>query len=149
MTAVLYILMRNDLNSMNAGKGMAQASHASNAFVHHCDARIDEMNKNFPASKINEVQAFTSSVDEWKNSTKQGFGTVLVLEAKMNEIYPVVEVFEKIGYVAGVVHDPTYPIVDGEVVHFIPLDTCAYVFVPNKEADQVASMLLKKFPLHR
>ena len=30
---VLYILMRNDMKSMNPGKAMAQASHASNAFV--------------------------------------------------------------------------------------------------------------------
>jgi hypothetical protein len=52
-------------------------------------------------------------------------------------------------YVAGVVHDPTYPIVDGDVVHHIPLDTCAYVFVPNKEKDEFASMMLKRFPLHR
>jgi hypothetical protein len=51
-------------------------------------------------------------------------------------------------YIADVVHDPTYPILDGEVVHHIPLDTCAYVFVPNKENDKFASTILKKFSLH-
>jgi hypothetical protein len=30
----LYILMRNDLASMNVGRCMAQASHASNAFIY-------------------------------------------------------------------------------------------------------------------
>ena len=35
MTPVLYILMRTDMNSMNPGKAMAQASHASNAFITH------------------------------------------------------------------------------------------------------------------
>ena len=33
MTPLLYILMRNDMDSMNPGKAMAQASHASNQFV--------------------------------------------------------------------------------------------------------------------
>ena len=31
---VLYILMRTDMDSLNPGKAMAQASHASNAFVY-------------------------------------------------------------------------------------------------------------------
>ena len=33
MKPVLYILMRTDMDSMNPGKAMAQASHASNQFV--------------------------------------------------------------------------------------------------------------------
>ena len=33
MTPVLYILMRTDMTSLNAGKAMAQASHATNAFI--------------------------------------------------------------------------------------------------------------------
>ena len=37
---VLYILMRQDLPSMNAGKAMAQASHASNAFIYEALKRI-------------------------------------------------------------------------------------------------------------
>jgi hypothetical protein len=87
--------------------------------------------------------------NEWEQSTTQGFGTVLALEARMADIIPVVSIFNAMGYVAGVVHDPTYPIVDGEVVHHIPLDTCAYIFVPNKEKDEIATVLLKRFPLHR
>ena len=86
--------------------------------------------------------------NEWERATTQGFGTVLILEAKMVDINTAVSIFKSMGYVAGIVHDPTYPIVDGEVVHYIPLDTCAYVFIPNKEQDEFASMLLKRFPLH-
>ena len=40
MTPVLYILMRTDMDSMNPGKAMAQASHASNAFVSNAEPRI-------------------------------------------------------------------------------------------------------------
>lgn len=147
MTAVLYILMRNDLASLNPGKAMAQAAHASDAFNFHFEGYVQEYNSK---SVHNEFE--TASVlgyTEWKNSTRQGFGTVLVLEAKMKDIQPVIDIFKKMDYVAGVVHDPTYPLIDGEVVHFLPIDTCAYVFVPNKEQDGMASMLLSNFMLHK
>lgn len=147
MTAVLYILMRNDLASMNPGKAIAQGSHAANAFVYHFNGYAQEYN----AKPVREgiETATMNGFNEWERSTTQGFGTVLTLEAKMADIQSVVSIFKGLNYVAGVVHDPTYPIVDGDVVHHIPLDTCAYVFIPNKEKDEFASMLLKRFPLHR
>jgi peptidyl-tRNA hydrolase len=147
MTAVLYILMRNDLDSMNCGKAIAQGSHASNAFVYHFHGFAQEYNSKPVHSGIET--ATMTGFNEWENSTRQGFGTVLTLEAKMSDISNRVELFQALGYVAGVIHDPTYPIVDGQVVHYIPLDTCAYVFIPNKENDTMASHLLKQFPLHR
>lgn len=146
MTAVLYILMRNDLASLNAGKAMAQASHASNAFAGHFHGYAQEYNSK---PMYSEIQASTmTGFAEWENSTSQFFGTVLVLAAKMPDIKATVDIFRGLGYIAGVVHDPTYPILDGEVVHYIPLDTCAYVFVPNKENDKFASTILKRFSLH-
>ena len=147
MTAVLYILMRNDLDSMNPGKAIAQGSHASNAFVDHFHAFAQKYN----STTVHEgIQTATmNGFNEWENSTHQGFGTVLVLEGNMNDIISRVSLLSSCGYVAGVVHDPTYPIVDGQVVHYIPLNTCAYVFVPNKETDVMASHMLKMFPLHR
>lgn len=147
MTAVLYILVRNELESMNSGKAIAQGSHASNAFVHHFNRYAQTYN----AKSVHEgiETASMTGFNEWENATSQGFGTVLTLEGKMVDIQSVTNIFKSLGYIAGVVHDPTYPIVDGEIVHHIPLDTCAYIFVPNKEKDEFASMLLKKFPLHR
>lgn len=147
MTAVLYILMRNDLASLNPGKAIAQGSHAANAFVYHFHGYAQKYNSTTAHESIQT--ATMNGFNEWENSTHQGFGTVLTLEARMADINPVVSIFKSMGYVAGVVHDPTYPIVDGDVVHHIPLDTCAYVFVPNKEKDEFASMLLKKFSLHK
>lgn len=150
MTAVLYIMMRNDLSSMNAGKAIAQGSHASNAFVGHFHATMQEMNA-LPSTRENllKAEAINKAFYEWENSTHQSFGTVLVLEADMKSIYNTVSVTKTLGYIAGVVHDPTYPIVDGQVVHHIPLDTCGYIFVPDKEADVMASNILKAFPLHK
>lgn len=138
--------MRNDLDSMNAGKAMAQASHASNAFVHHFHAYMQE--KNAQPVNLGEVQANNKAFYEWENETKQGFGTVLVLEAPMDKIQPTIDILKSMGNIAAVIHDPTYPIVDGSIVHYIPLDTCAYVFVPNKD-DLITSALLKQFKLHR
>ena len=147
MTAVLYILMRNDLSSMNPGKAIAQGSHASNAFVYHYHGYAQKYNSTVVHEGIET--ATMNGFNEWENSTSQGFGTVLSLEARMADIQPVVNIFKSMGYLAGVVHDPTYPILDGKVVHHIPLDTCAYIFIPNKEKDEFASMLLKRFPLHK
>lgn len=145
-TPVLYILMRNDLNSLNAGKAMAQASHASNAFVAHMQNFAQEYNEN--PVHVGIETATLSAFSNWENETAQAFGTVLVLAAKIQEIKTTVDIFKAMGYVAGVIHDPTYPLVDGEVVHYIPLDTCAYIFVPSKEDDFMTSAVLKRFPLH-
>lgn len=78
--------MRNDLPSMNPGKAMAQASHASNAFINSYKGRED--------------------VKEWQNQTQQGFGTVLVLSASIGEIY---DVFKNVSFPKDYVFDPTYP----------------------------------------
>lgn len=146
MTAVLYILMRDDLASLNAGKAMAQASHASNAFV--ARARAYDAEYNSVPVHTEQEKANIVGFDDWENSTTQSFGTVLVLAAKMPDIKSTVDICQKLGYIADVIHDPTYPIVDGKVVHYIPLDTCGYVFVPNKETDNIASAFLRDFPLH-
>ena len=144
---VLYILMRNDLPSMNAGKAMAQASHASNAFLH--------------TAPDNDM------VDMWTKQTDQGFGTVLVLAVNEREMYAAADMARNLGFTSGIVHDPTYPIlvphelgeamaaVDnpdaftvGEARNYvtIPLDTCAYVFGNKNNA--ILSAILGRFPLH-
>ena len=61
MTAVLYILMRNDLNSLNSGKAMAQASHASNAFVSHFHAYMQNINCVGSASRIKDAENLNKS----------------------------------------------------------------------------------------
>jgi peptidyl-tRNA hydrolase len=145
MTHVLYIIARNDLDSMNPGKLSAQASHASNAFVKkfHETMRSSAVQQNSIAERLNKDFFL------WETSTEQGFGTVIVLESEMKDIYPVIDVFKKLGYISDVIHDPSYPILDGRVVHHIPLDTCSYVFVPNKEDDYIAKILLSRFSLYR
>lgn len=139
---ILYILMRNDLPSMNGGKAMAQASHASNAFV-----------KKYGQSK---------AVKEWSLETAQGFGTVIVLIANKKQIDSAVHNSD----VADVVIDPTYPYIvnseiadlidksnhsvepivksDGSVVLHRKEVTCAYVFGTKEQCKSVIGHL----PLH-
>lgn len=136
MTHILYLLVRTDMASMNAGKGMAQASHASNAFVNEMSRQKGDNHRDF--------EAFS----EWEQATPQGFGTVLVLGVNEAQMNTAAMIMDDLGYVSNVVHDPTYPLVDGETVHFLPIDTCAYVFVPNKEDDVTAAAVLGNFDLH-
>ena len=112
MTPILYILMRTDLDSMNPGKAMAQASHASNQFVATLPKDAHDI------------------YNEWLQCN--GFGTVLVLGVTEVQMRTSVAVANALDLVSDVVHDPTYPLRDGDSTHLIPLDTCAFVF-GNKE----------------
>jgi len=100
--------MRTDLPSMNAGKAMAQASHASNAFVKMAEG------------DLHEIRA--QMTEQWKTETSQGFGTVLVLAATQKEIEDAVEAARLNMLIAGQVTDPTYPYrVDNiEIANLIP-----------------------------
>lgn len=144
---VLYIIMRNDLGSLNSGKAIAQGAHAANAFVDHFH-QLQQRNATTPtddcAQSLNH-----SGFYQWERQTAQGFGTVIVLEGDINQINQTIDLSKKSGYIAGIVHDPTYPIVDGPTVHYIPLDTCSYVFVPDKSSDTTATSLLSHYPLHK
>lgn len=131
---VLYILVRTDMASMNSGKAIAQGSHASNAFVH----LVNEL------AEHKHAQAAT----DWQKQTFQGFGTVLTLGVNEKQMRDVDEVFQELGYIANIVNDNSYPLVDGDVVHFLNIDTCSFVFVPDKEDNDVARMILSRFGLH-
>lgn len=131
MTPVLYILMRNDLASLNPGKAMAQASHASNQFVH-----------SIKEGGMIDYELFNM----WSNETTQGFGTVLVLSVNETQLQSSIMMAEKHLSHCGIVHDPTYPIQDGETVHHIPLDTCGYVF--GDKDDPMINAIVGLLPLH-
>ena len=133
----LYILMRNDIESLNAGKAIAQGAHAANQFVH-------ELIRDIERDDHIELEILYS---QWKNSTKQGFGVTVTLGANINEIHQIVTLAQGIEDVkANITHDPSYPLKDGNVTHLLPLDTCAYVF-GDKNNNELRS-LLDKFQLY-
>lgn len=153
---VLYILMRTDLASMNAGKGMAQASHASNAFVRHVED-----------SRIKKTAEIIGLFNKWSNSTLQAFGTVLVLGVNEVQMRTAVDIAHMLEFQAEVINDPTYPILVppelgmtlaemdnhgvfevGEKANYvtIPLDTCGYIF--GNKNDPILGAIVGNFPLH-
>jgi peptidyl-tRNA hydrolase len=131
--SVLFILMRNDMQSMNAGKACAQAAHAANAVKHHFLTIIKD-------DTLIEEFSF------WETQTAQGFGTTIVLGVNETQMKETIDAL-KDDYVCGIVHDPTYPVKDGDVMHLIPVDTCAYIFAFNKD-DKYLKLFLNKFNLY-
>lgn len=139
--------MRNDLPSMNAGRAMAQASHASNQFVY-------EFGKN-------------SNVKSWQEDAN-GFGTVIVLSAKESQIISITSKCIDTNIPAAMVFDPTYgyilpnevarcidrstftaePITKDEhsVMFFRNELTCGYVFLPENSENK--EQFLGELSLH-
>lgn len=127
---ILYIIMRTDMASMNSGKGMAQASHASNAFV-------------------NKANLNKKDISAWQNETNQGFGTVIVLDGgKIADIEKKMSILWCMDNIlADLVVDPTYPLIDGNAIHYLNIVTCAYVYADDSCMDQV-KYILSDLKLH-
>lgn len=109
----LYILMRTDMASMNPGKAVAQGSHATNLF--------ENVMKHGTRSDFERAM-----FDYWKGD--RGFGTAITLSVDGTQLQQKLLDAVQEGHVAGVCHDPTYPLRDGSVTHLIPLNTCGYIF---------------------
>jgi hypothetical protein len=129
-TLVLYILMRTDMDSLNPGKAMAQANHAFGAL------------KNRIRSNLTRQRDYLA----WQETTAQDFGTVIVLGGNEGGIQAALDDIQrlKLPVVAGWVHDPTYPVRDGEITHLIPVNTCAFVFGTKAECEDACGW----FDLH-
>ena len=113
----LYILVRNDMDSMNSGKAIAQGAHAATKFVYEC--ALDKH--------------LSKSVDDWQKQG-DGFGTKISLAVNNEEqLLGIVDSAKSMSIPANLVLDPTYPVRDGSVVHLIPVITAAYVFVRNEQ----------------
>ena len=94
----LYIIMRNDLPSMNHGKALAQASHASSMLVNMLT--------------INDTDKETrEAIERWIDEGK-GFGTTIVMEScHLRNIRHCIDVLDRQGFsfIHGFVKDETYP----------------------------------------
>ena len=113
---VAYVLMRTDLDSMNAGKGMAHSHHAYGAMKADLRKRPRDLTKLYL---------------EWQMQTDQDFGTTITLggsEAQIERAVYFANHFLADKVAAGWVLDTSYPITDGSITHLLPLRTCAYLF---------------------
>ena len=93
---IQYIFVRTDLqDSLNTGKAVAQGCHAANL--------METMAAESSKPSMDAVAA-------WKGD--RGFGTTIVLGVSgENELFSTVEELQRHGYLAGTMHDPTYPFV--------------------------------------
>ncbi len=145
----LYILMRNDLPSLNAGKAMAQAAHAANHLTAEwCDS---------------------SAVKEYSNRDNP-FGTAIVLSVDKATLIQRIRAASELEDIVpfGPVWDTTYPFnttaeiaalipkrtltaptvikEDGRAICFRKEITCGYIFVANGSKEQAE--LVGDLPLH-
>ena len=107
-----YCLVRTDLPSLGAGKAIAHAMHAGN-----------QMTWREVVQPMQRGEEPNADVIEWHEQAK-GFGTTIALGDKnqlnIDTIGDVVDAAKKLGFVADVVLDPTYPyLVDKELVRMI------------------------------
>lgn len=94
----LYILIRNDLHSMNTGKAIAQSSHCVSQFM----------------------TKYPKDAKEWCKEA-DGFGTTVVMEGSQEEIEKFMcgNIRHK-GYENGDIIDPTYPFkLQEEIIPFL------------------------------
>lgn len=124
--------MRNDLASLNSGKGMAQSAHCAN-----------QANR-FIRDTYSEDSVLINGFNAWEEESGHGFGTTIVLSANESQMRAVVRRVSQITdreeeddheVVAGITHDPSYPLWDGKTLHQIPLDTCAFVFMDSSNME--------------
>lgn len=113
---VLYILMRNDMDSLNPGKMVAQGAHAANQFTAFMDRQFDQ-----------STDSTCAMYHEWLEQGKD-FGTTICLGVDGATLSGVVQFLRRAGFPAEVTHDPSYPLSDGRTLHLLPLDTCGFAF---------------------
>jgi hypothetical protein len=131
-TPRLYIIMREDIPDMNAGKGMAQAAHAQSDF--------DEYVENTCGPSYTQGNPFWMTVSTWKED--RSFGTTLVLSATLADMKEINEEMPR----SGMTVDPTYPWRNYYGKLFLTKETtCMWAFAQTE--DEIEFM--KKYPLHK
>jgi peptidyl-tRNA hydrolase len=154
----LYILMRNDIPSMNPGKAMAQAAHAANHFMHFINYWGDESAKKYWMNIVKE---------NWM-SKDYPFGTTIVLSVNYPTLKETLDKAMRMYEIYSYITDPTYPFItnkeiatliskdkqsqeaiykdDGRVIMFREEITCGYIFLSDEDPHK--QELVGDLPLH-
>jgi len=117
MPNFLYLLVRTDMASQGRGKGMAQASHAANAFT------FDTIIKPSLTAGVANEEALA-----WCHEA-EGFGTAIVLGCTMFQLEAKITFAQALGFASRLVVDPEYHLMDGPTHHILPnVATSGYIF---------------------
>jgi Peptidyl-tRNA hydrolase PTH2 len=143
MEPILYILLRNDLESMTNGRKMAQVSHAAT----NAD-RVLRGNTSLHNGILEELYI------EWSEGTADGFGTTIVLGSESYETHETqdfkkfklaaetiplniksihrlvdeVNMWYQHDIIGRIITDLTYGILDGTYIHSVPVETAGWLF---------------------
>ena len=140
----LYILMRMDMDSMTPGKAMAQAAHAANQFVDRFGSRVTPGYEDW---KMGGGDGGARAMDMVEGSGTYGFGTTIVLGVEsLEQLRYYLRNAMKLEHPVGMVLDPTYPVRDGRVTHLVPVHTCGFIFIKNR--DDNGGALFEGLTLH-
>lgn len=124
----LYVIVRQDLDSMGRGRAAAQASHAANQMVF----------QNFILDGPKGTESRKEMVRDWMDQTPLGFGTQIV--KKVQSLKELEELFESLkenfheGFPAvyGMTVDPEYFVPDGVSGHLVNnVKTAMFVLAPR------------------
>lgn len=129
--ATLYILARTDLISMSRGRSDAQVSHATSDF-HEVVHQMTNPND----TKMSDYWAGIDRLyGEWVGN--RNFGRVIVLSVDESQMRSRVQQADSNEFLSGVTNDPSYPIRDGSVTHYISLDTCGWIFGSKHQLESI------------
>ena len=139
-TYILYILIRNDLQSLNSGKAMAQAAHAANHLTSQWGSYgdvVEYSNRDNPFGT-----AIVLSVD--KETLKERITRAAMREGTVpyGEVWDTTYPFNTTTEIAALIPKktltaPTIVKDDGRAICFRKEVTCGYVFVAAGTPDQV------------
>lgn len=115
-----YLLMRTDVASLNTGKACAQSHHAGTKIVY--DALGLGGDTPWKQEHYDWLQTWLKEAD--------GFGTVLTMAVDERTMAKALDIAQAIGFPNGRITDPSYPILDGKVLHTLPFTACGYIFGP-------------------
>lgn len=127
---VKYVLMRTDVPDYKSGKHMAQSNHAGTHFMAQAMKHSDF--------------SFQSHVNAWL-AEGNGFGTCITKAVTYRQMRRAMERAKIGGLFHGLVHDPEYPVQDGDRMQHLPIDTCAYIFGPRSRCWPI----VEEFPLFK
>ena len=109
-----YVIMRNDLASLGAGKAVAHGAHAANRMCWYIHKHGNKMQK--------------ATLSLWENEC-DGVGTTIVLECDEETMKWCVSKIDELknqGCAAGVWHDPTYPSTTSRGFCLMAVDVCGW-----------------------
>lgn len=136
MSYKLYILVRNDMDSLTPGKACAQVAHAANVFMAN-------MSKALAFPNDLELDRHPDYDEYVKWGRRLYYGTTIVLSVTGKELGDLITKAIQAGYSTDIITDPEYPLRDGETTHYFPCETCGYIFAPENNEITAQLKLMK------